>query len=386
MLLARARRRVPRCGGAPAQPKPLLVGAAEDALEGRRRARRRREDEPRRARRLRHDPADVDLAPGQRTIDEGERRRSRRSPRGRAARDPPDRLRLPVRLEDDAAVRDHARRSSPPTRPPIPRARARRSAYVIVGNEPNLNRFWMPQFTPGGARRGRRRPTSGCSPRPTTRSRRRPGDHVIGGSRLAARRRQPRTRPADPLADALHPRPGRRPTGRAAGRGRSWTGSPSTRTWRRSKHSADVHAPATSTTIALADYDKLVGLLGAGVRRHRRSAARRCRSSTTSSASRRRSRRTSAGSTRTQRSPAAVDAVDESDAGGATTAGAAARRVPAERRRAALLPRHRRGRSRPLAVRRLLRGRHAEVEPAASGRRPRRRAPASSSAAASSRR
>ena len=22
--------------------------------------------------------------------------------------------------------------------------------YLIVGNEPNLNRFWMPQFTPAG--------------------------------------------------------------------------------------------------------------------------------------------------------------------------------------------------------------------------------------------
>ena len=41
-----------------------------------------------------------------------------------------------------------------------------------------------------------------------------------------------------------------------------------------------------------------------------------------------------------------------------------------ERRRAPLLPRHRRGRARPLAVRRLLRGRHAEVESPGRAARP----------------
>ena len=70
----------------------------------------------------------------------------------------------------------------------------------------------------------------------------------------------------------------------------------------------------------------------------------------------------------------------------ATTAGAPARRLPEERRRAALLPRQRRGRARPLAVGRVLRGRHAEVEPrgGSGGRRGGARRRRSSRAAAAS--
>ena len=54
-------------------------------------------------------------------------------------------------------------------------ASARRLLSVtrfVVGNEPNSNVFWMPQFNLPAATR-RRRPTWPCSPRATTRSRRR---------------------------------------------------------------------------------------------------------------------------------------------------------------------------------------------------------------------
>ena len=35
---------------------------------------------------------------------------------------------------------------------------------IIVGNEPNLNRFWLPQFAPDGLERARLRPTSAACP------------------------------------------------------------------------------------------------------------------------------------------------------------------------------------------------------------------------------
>ena len=86
--------------------------------------------------------------------------------RGRVERDPPDHHRVPERLGGDAATQ--------------PTARAQFAAYaasipqlvpyvrdVVVGNEPNLNRFWMPQFTPTGSDAAASS-YAGCSPRPTT--------------------------------------------------------------------------------------------------------------------------------------------------------------------------------------------------------------------------
>ncbi len=74
---------------------------------------------------------------------------SERRHRGGPLRDARLRDRDAVRLEDDAArqrgadaVRAVRRRRS--------RRRSRRSSDVIVGNEPNLNRFWLPQFNPDG--------------------------------------------------------------------------------------------------------------------------------------------------------------------------------------------------------------------------------------------
>jgi hypothetical protein len=40
----------------------------------------------------------------------------------------------------------------------------------IIGNEPNLNRFWLPQFNADGSDAAAP-PTSRCSPGPTRRSR-----------------------------------------------------------------------------------------------------------------------------------------------------------------------------------------------------------------------
>ena len=64
---------------------------------------------------------------------------------------------------------------------------------VIVGNEPNLNRFWLPQFDePDGTTRPRR-PTSRCWPRPTTLPRRSIAGRDVIGRR--ARRRAAIDRP-----------------------------------------------------------------------------------------------------------------------------------------------------------------------------------------------
>ena len=80
---------------------------------------------------------------------------------------------------------------------------------MIVGNEPNLNRFWLPQFNldgtgasaaglPVAARHDlRRRQGSGA------------GDDRLGRRARSARRRQAEHRPRHDLADALHPRMGR---------------------------------------------------------------------------------------------------------------------------------------------------------------------------------
>ena len=97
-------------------------------------------------------------------------------------------LRLPVRQSDDAAHRDADSRSSRPTRrrsrAPFPTC-----DYFIIGNEPNLNRFWMPQFTRARQARVARARTSRCSRSRTTSSRasRREIGVIGGSSRRAAR-------------------------------------------------------------------------------------------------------------------------------------------------------------------------------------------------------
>ena len=81
---------------------------------------------------------------------------------------------------------------------------------VIVGNEPNLNRFWLPQFDEAGndvgraglfraARRGVRRRQGG-----------RRGGPDLGRRARPARDRPARHGPRHPLADDVHPRPRRR--------------------------------------------------------------------------------------------------------------------------------------------------------------------------------
>ena len=130
----------------------------------------------------------------------------------------------------------------------------------IVGNEPNLNRFWLPQFGPDGENVAARdylallaetydalKAVSTGHPRHRRRDR-------------AARRRRSRVVSPDALAHDVHPRsrpllPGERPRDAGDGRLRA---PPLPRA---APSSRPDFAHPNSTTIALADYDKLVELL-----------------------------------------------------------------------------------------------------------------------------
>ena len=194
--------------------------------------------------------------------------------------------------QDDPAHR----RATSPTSPPTPRTSCSRCPslrILIVGNEPNLNRYWLPQFNADG--------TDAAAPAyesllATTYD----AVKAVGAARhrarrrgLAARRRRRRRDPADALADGLHPGhgpgvPRERPHDADHGRlrvppvrgqlERRASGRHRTRTRRRSR------SPTTTSSSRCSA---------------RRSATTRCRSGTTSSASSRRSRRRSRACTRT---------------------------------------------------------------------------------------
>ena len=131
----------------------------------------------------------------------------------------------------------------------------------IVGNEPNLNRFWLPQFGPdgNGRRRTRVRAASGDDLR-----RAEGGPPALDDLRRrarAARRRQAGHGPRHALADRVHHRPRRRlPRERPPGADHGRVRVPSV--------PGDTRAPARTfahpngTSIGLADYPKLVALLG----------------------------------------------------------------------------------------------------------------------------
>ena len=130
----------------------------------------------------------------------------------------------------------------------------------IVGNEPNLNRFWLPQFGP----------TARTPPRPpTTRLLAETYDAMKAvrpaHTSTAARSRRAASTGRTPAATRTRRRPSSPtwapPTARAAGRRRSWT------RFAFHPYADDSTSPPTathpnSTSIGIADYDKLVALLG----------------------------------------------------------------------------------------------------------------------------
>ena len=157
---------------------------------------------------------------------------------------------------------------------------------VIVGNEPNLNLFWMPQFGPDGADVAAKAYLLLLAETYDALKAVSPSVNVIGGS-LSARgsdrpraRGRPTRRPASSRISAGVSRLGARPAG---------DGQFSLHPYPEgSSIPADFEHPK-STAIGLADYDKLVDLLGNAFDGTAQPGSH-CRSSTASTACRRRSR------------------------------------------------------------------------------------------------
>ena len=165
------------------------------------------------------------------------------------------------------------------------RAISRASETSLVWNEPNLNGFWLHQFDESGRDVAAPAYTSllarsydalkDVSPKirsTADRSRRAARTIPMGGG----------TRTLQPRSSATWAAPIAAP----AGPSRSWTSSQSTRTFSSRRMPPSTKHPGT--TIGIADYDKLVRC-SARPSTARPSQARSCRSPTRSSASRRRS-------------------------------------------------------------------------------------------------
>ena len=103
-------------------------------------------------------------------LTEPERRRARRTLRNVADAATRNGVRVYVTvMSPDRRRRRSPTRRAATSRPTPPRSYARRPSieHVIVGNEPNLNRFWLPQFALDGSSAAPPR-TSRCSSERTT--------------------------------------------------------------------------------------------------------------------------------------------------------------------------------------------------------------------------
>ena len=350
----------------------MQVGAAEDAAKAPSLAIGEGEDGSRQAGRPERDPRSRRSGAAARRrrrpdLAEPEERRRRRRPR-RDRRLPLD---LPVRQLGDAA--DDA-------------ARAQFAAFAtslatalptvhrfIVGNEPNLNRFWMPQFAADGSDVAAPAYEALLAQTYDALKGVAAASTVIGGAlsprgndSVMSRKHSPTTFIAD-LGRAY----------RRSGRTRPIMDAFALHPYEDNSSIPPSFRHPHTTTISLADYPKLVRLLGEGVRRHgpaRRDAADRLR----------RVRRPVADPGREAarvRRPEPRSDRPVTEATQAEYYAEALALAACQPTVEALLdlPRQRRAGPRPLAVRPLLRRRHAEDEPGdrrASDRvAPRRRRP-----------
>ena len=132
---------------------------------------------------------------------------------------------------------------------------------VLVGNEPNLNLFWMPQFD---STRGDAAATAYEQLLAVTYDALKSADAnvtVVGGEPGATRRRRPDGLPSDALTDDVHQGHGRRvPRKRTYKAADGHVLDPRLR--RVAEDPAVVPPPRTRRSIGIADYDKLVSLLG----------------------------------------------------------------------------------------------------------------------------
>ena len=236
---------------------------------------------------------------------------------------------------------------------------------LIIGNEPNLNRYWLPQFNADGSDAAAPAYESLLAKTYDAVKAVAPTVTVIGGAV------SPRGSDNPLLTRQTHS-----PTGFIQDLGTAYRASGRTTpimdafAFHPYEDDSSV-APATgvhpnSTTIALADYGKLVTLLGDGVRRNRAGRL------DAADLLRRVRRRVAdpggeAGAVHGDRA-GDDEARRRGDAGDVLPSGDPARVLPAERPRALPLPRVRRDVASGLAVGPVLRGRHAEDEPRAGPR------------------
>ena len=151
-------------------------------------------------------------------VDKATRRRRRRLPRRLPERQLADAElgRRPGRLRDLDRV---GRR-----RPAEPEARDRR-------NESNLNLFWLPQFGSAGQDLAAIGYTKLLAKTYDAVKAAAPTVEVLGGALAHSGTDKPSSAATDPLAGAVHPRHGHGIPRARSGRSRSWTRSPTTRTW-----------------------------------------------------------------------------------------------------------------------------------------------------------
>ena len=336
------------------------MGALEDARQAAQTRSCRPSGWPRIAGRLQH----------ARRHDAVDARRS--EPDARRARDPARRRRRGEAAPDATAGHGHCRRgramprSRTPSRRSSPRTwRPSRATLpgvrdFAVWNEPNLNGFWLYQFD-DRARTSLRARTPRSSPAPTTssrRSRRRSSSSAVRWRRAGRTTRRHRgtrslRRPSSARWAAR--------TEPAVGRSRSWTSSRSIRT-SSAPHSRRARQHPRGTSIGIADYDKLVALLGEAFDGTAQPGSKLPIAYTEFGVQAKIPERRP-GAVHEPRLPTRPGRGRRGDPGALLPRGARARRVPADGHRASLLPPDRRARPEPLAVRALLRGPAAEVEP-----------------------
>ena len=148
----------------------------------------------------------------------GDRPPSRR-PTRRSCRNVDRRRRSSTGMEVLTTVINAGSATTPLTRGPARRLRRFRRLdrpadpalhAVIVGNEPNLNRYWLPQFNPDGSDAAAPAYETLLAQTYDALKAAKPDVDVIGGARLAARQRQPERRGRTHSPTALHRRPRRR--------------------------------------------------------------------------------------------------------------------------------------------------------------------------------
>ena len=261
--------------------------------------------------------------------------------------------------------------------PTTPAARAQFAAYaasiprllpgvrdVIVGNEPNLNLFWLPQFGPDGSNAAAASYLALLAESYDALKDVSPDINVIGGS-LSARGSD------DPAGSRPTHSPSRfiedlGAAYRASGRDRPVMDMFSIHPYPENSSIPPTFEHPQSTSIGLADYDKLVALARRRLRRHRAAGLlapdrlRRVRPPDGDPAAEARAvHRRRAGDDEADRRAGPGNRVRRRDRD---------RGLPPDGADAALLPRLGRAPARAAPDRRLLRRRHAEIEPGADRR------------------